>query len=270
MTGLIKIFSEYYIHRYKRIVYLGQFYVTRLPISIRELFPYCYSESIDQKRILRFSRNQSNTRTCNVHTTEILDLITNLPRLRHGVKFRSFINFQHQGKCNLRFCPFFLRRTNIQRLFFDANWKRLLVDETKRNETEREKISILRELSLATPFPSLCFVEHSTNNRPTPVAQYNDIPRRNTFTCLHPPRMKLSREVAYKYITIRTQYSIVLLAIPRTRSDFPFSAQRDSTLRVRVIRALHACTRGIREKYNSVDTLACSLGNEKSMGGSRY
>lgn len=92
---------------------------------------------------------------------------------------------------------------------------------------EREKISILLllSLSLATPFPSLCFVEHSTNNRPTLVAQYNDIllegiPRRAS-TCLHPPRMKLSREVAYKYITIRTQYSIP--SYWPSRSDFPFS-----------------------------------------------
>lgn len=51
-------------------------------------------------------------------------------------------------------------------------------------------------------------------------------------TCLHscPHRMKLSREVAYKYITIRTQYSsfVAVLAIPEP-SDFPFcSAQRDS------------------------------------------
>lgn len=52
--------------------------------------------------------------------------------------------------------------------------------------------------------------------------------------------MKLSREVAYKYITIRTQYSslVGVLAIPEP-SDFPFcSAQRDSDSSLYV----HVCT----------------------------
>ena len=89
-------------------------------------------------------------------------------------------------------------------------------------------------------------------------------------TCLRSclSRMKLSREVAYKYITIRTQYSsfVGVLAIPEP-SDFPFcSAQRDSDSSVYV----HVCmyvrmssfaeTRPYKyvpyrpEKYNSVDT----------------
>lgn len=65
-------------------------------------------------------------------------------------------------------------------------------------------------------------------------------------TCLHPPRMKLSREVAYKYITIRTQYSYW-----PSQSDFPFcSAQRDSTSRVSSM-----CVACLRTRKNIIQSI---------------
>ena len=195
---------------------------TTARIDMRILFP---TRSI-RNESYAFLETSQRQATCTPRKYSQLDY--QFIPLRHGVKFRSFINSKLSGNLveesiisdlSVSFITW-----NIQR--FSKNRKRLLVETKKRNGKRKDFHPPLPfSLSLATPFPSLCFVEHSTNNRPTPVAQYNDIllegiPRRAS-TCLHPPRMKLSREVAYKYITIRTQYSIP--SYWPSRSDFPFS-----------------------------------------------
>lgn len=205
-----------------------------------------------------------------MHSSEILDLITNLPPLRHGVKFRSFINSQLSGcsgKRNLRFasvCPSFV---GTNRLWTESK------TFISRNETKRKEKRFPFSANTLSPLLFPPFVSSSIRQIivPPPVAQYNDIPRRNTSTRIHLSTSAsdeiVSRSGLQIYYNKDAIFHSVLLAIPRTRPDFPFSAQRDSTLCVRVICALHTrrgyavCTRGIRGKYNSVDTLACSLGN---------
>lgn len=207
-----------------------------------------------------------------MHSSEILDLITNLPPLRHGVKFRSFINSQLSGKLLEESVISDSRLSALpssERIDSGPSRKRLLV-ETKRNGKRKDFHS---PRTLSRHSFSLPLFRSSIRQIivPPPVAQYNDIPRRNTSTRIHLSTSAsdeiVSRSGLQIYYNKDAIFHSVLLAIPRTRPDFPFSAQRDSTLCVRVICALHTrrgyavCTRGIRGKYNSVDTLACSLGN---------